>query len=71
MAVTDLLRLLQVNPTYRARTVHTNTDEPVPAQYGALAAPLSPALQAYLDQKGIRLYSHQCEAIDHLRGGKM
>lgn len=70
MAVTDLLRLLQTNPTYRARTVHIRTDEPVPAQYGALATPPSPALQAYLDQKGIRLYSHQCEAIDHLQAGK-
>lgn len=70
MAVTDLLRLLEVNPSYRQKTVHLHVDEPVPARYGTLASPLSPALQAFLDQKGIRLYTHQCEAADHLRAGR-
>lgn len=70
MAVIDLIRLLNVNPVYRTRFVHMKTSEPEPARYGLLETPLSPSLDAYLDQQGIRLYSHQCEAINHLRAGK-
>ena len=70
MAVTDLIRLLKVNPVYRNRVVHTKITEPEPARYGELETTLSPSLHAYLHQKGIRLYSHQCEAINHVRAGK-
>ena len=70
MAVTDLIRLLSVNPVYRTRLVHTKTSEPESARYGVLDIPLSPSMDAYLKQRGIRLYSHQCEAINHSRAGK-
>ncbi|MDD4138413.1 MAG: DEAD/DEAH box helicase, partial [Methanoregula sp.] len=70
MAVTDLIRLLHVNPVYRTRLVHTSISGPEPARYGLLNMPLSPSLDAYLDQNGIRLYSHQCEAINHVQTGK-
>ena len=70
MAVSDMIRHLNVNPVYRTRFVHMETTEPEPARYGTLETPLSPALEAYLDQRGIRLYSHQCEAITHVRTGK-
>ncbi|MDD1687658.1 DEAD/DEAH box helicase [Methanoregula sp.] len=70
MAVNDLIRLLEVNPVYRTRVVHVRSIEPKPARVGSLELPLSPSLAAYLDQMGIRLYSHQCEAINHVRAGK-
>jgi DEAD/DEAH box helicase domain-containing protein len=70
VAVTDLIRLLDTNPLYRERVVHIRTTEPEPARYGRLETPLSPALEAYLAQKGIRLYSHQCEVTDLARAGK-
>lgn len=70
MAVSDLIRLLNVNPVYRTRLVHMKTTEPEPARYGRLDSPLSHALDAYLEQNGIRLYLHQCEAINHARAGK-
>jgi DEAD/DEAH box helicase domain-containing protein len=70
MAVTDLIRLLSVNPVYHARLVHMRTTEPEPARSGVLEMPLSPSLCAYLEQRGIQLYSHQCEAINHARAGK-
>ena len=41
-----------------------------PASYGILDAPLPGALDAYLAQNNIRLYSHQCEAINALRAKK-
>ena len=70
MAVTDLIRLLNVNPVYRTRLVHMKTTEPEPARYGLLETPLSASLEAYLGQSGVRLYSHQCVAINHARAGK-
>jgi DEAD/DEAH box helicase domain-containing protein len=70
MAVADLLRLLKVNPTYRNRIVHINAVPPEEARYGRLETPLSPTLESYLDHKNIRLYSHQCKAVDHIRAGR-
>jgi DEAD/DEAH box helicase domain-containing protein len=69
MAVADLIRLLDVNPVYRYRCVHRKTEVPEPARYGELDSPLSPALSGYLDENGIRLYSHQCDAINQARAG--
>jgi DEAD/DEAH box helicase domain-containing protein len=70
MAIADLLRLLGVNPMYRNRVVHTEITPPAESRYGLLKTPLSPSLESYLDNKRIRLYSHQCEAIDSIRDGK-
>ena len=70
MAIADLLRHLGANPVYRNRIVHMDMTGPEEARFGDLREPLSSSLAAYLDQKKIRLYSHQCDAIDHLRTGK-
>jgi len=70
MGLSDLIRLLEANPVYRARYVHVRETGPEPAQYGDLDTPLIPALAEYLDQHGIRLYAHQCEAINLVRNGK-
>ena len=69
-AVTDVIRLLNVNPVYRNRAVHMETTEPIPPRYGTLDAPLNDTLESYLSQHRILLYSHQCEAINHIRTGK-
>ncbi|MCK9579458.1 MAG: DEAD/DEAH box helicase [Methanoregula sp.] len=70
MAVPDILHLLDSVPVYRDRVAHIETTGPVPAHYGNLNRQLSPSLEAYLGQNYIRLYSHQCEAIDAARAGK-
>jgi DEAD/DEAH box helicase domain-containing protein len=70
VAIADLLRLLAVNPVYRNRVVHSEVTEPSGARYGSLRTPLPPSLASYLEQKNIRLYSHQCDAIDRIRTGK-
>ena len=70
MAIADLLHILEANPTYRNRVVYINSADPEEARHGVIKTPLSPSLQAYLDQKNIRLYSHQCAAIDHIRAGR-
>jgi DEAD/DEAH box helicase domain-containing protein len=70
MAVEELLRLLTTNPVYRDRVVYTEIIEPEPPHYGTLDAPLSASIASYLLQNNIRLYTHQCDAINHARAGK-
>ncbi len=49
------------------------TDEvyipPLPPSYGELSKPFHPAIQAWLSSSGMRLYSHQAEAIESFRSG--
>ena len=70
MAMPEIIRSLYANPTYAKRIVHNETTEPESPRYGELASPLSGALEAYLRHKRIRLYSHQCEAINHVRANR-
>ncbi len=70
MAVADVIRLINVNPVYRNRVVYTETTEPVSPLYGTLHAPLGDTLESYLSHRRIRLYSHQCEAVNRIRTGK-
>jgi DEAD/DEAH box helicase domain-containing protein len=70
MAVADVIRLLCVNPVYRNRVVHTEIIEPETPRYGTPELPLGETLESFLDQQGIHLYSHQCEAINRIRSGK-
>jgi len=70
MAVESFLRLLESNPVYRARVVHVESSGPEPPEFGTLETPLDDALAAYLKAGGIRLYSHQCAAINLIRSGK-
>ena len=71
MAVDDLLRLLATNPSVsQPGRPYRNQSRPVPPRYGNPATPLPATLDSYLRQRGIRLYTHQCDAIDRIRAGK-
>jgi DEAD/DEAH box helicase domain-containing protein len=70
MAVADIIRILGTNPVYRRRVVHQEIREPESPQFGTLEIPLEETLSAYLSQHRIRLYSHQCDAINRVRSGK-
>jgi DEAD/DEAH box helicase domain-containing protein len=70
MAVADVIRLLGVNPVYRNRIVYTETTGPLPPRYGTPEIPLGDTLESYITQHRIRLYSHQCDAINRIRSGK-
>jgi len=68
--IADLIETLKTDGRFRPRVEHM---EILPAReplYGTLERPLPQALQSYLDERKIRPYSHQCEAIGHLRAGK-
>ncbi|MCM2464842.1 DEAD/DEAH box helicase [Methanoculleus oceani] len=69
-AVRDFLDLFATDPDFRERVVHIETTSPREARYGDLSRPLPEEVRAYCDGKGIRLYTHQCAAIEHLRAGE-
>ncbi len=69
-AVRDFLDLLAADPGFRERVVHMKTIPPREARYGDLSRPLPEGLRAYCDGMGIRLYTHQCATIEHLRAGE-
>ena len=70
MAVEDVIRLLATNPVYSRRIVNTKIIEPRMSRHRSLDVPLPKSIASYLDQNGIRLYTHLCEAINHICAGK-
>jgi len=66
----DLIETLKTDGRFRPRVEHMEILPDREPLYGTLKGELPQPLQAYLDRKKIRLYSHQCEAIEHLRSGK-
>jgi len=57
-------------PENRGALAHWETLPARPARHGELSLPLPPALLDALDAQGIeRLYTHQVQAIESLRGG--
>lgn len=64
--VREFLDLLAADPN----VVHTRTTPPRAARYGILFRPLPEGLRTYCEGRGIRLYTHQAAAIEHLRAGE-
>jgi len=67
----EFVRRLRRARGYRDQIVHGQVLAAREAQYGDLSAPLPEPLRAALAPMGIeRLYTHQVEAIEHLRAGR-
>ena len=69
MAVDDLLLQLRTNPFYRKRAVCIRVKEGKNPSYGSLKMPLCEPLSGYLSDNNIRLYEHQCDAINACSDG--
>jgi len=70
MDVDAFLHDIQANPDYADQIVYVGEDAARPAQYGTPAQPLPAPLPAMLRARGIdRLYTHQAQALDAIRGG--
>jgi DEAD/DEAH box helicase domain-containing protein len=67
MSVNTVLEQLREDPKFRDRIAHVERLPPRDAQYGELTYPLPEELGAYLEAKRIRLYRHQCQAIEAIR----
>jgi DEAD/DEAH box helicase domain-containing protein len=71
MDVVRILDEIRAAPQYRGQIVHEEQFPPRPARYGSLRAPLPPRLEDALRLRGVtRLYTHQAEALEAVRGGE-
>jgi len=68
--IATALEALKRSPRFRDRIAHIEILPAREPRYGELGEPLSAGLQHYLDARRIRLYSHQCEAVEALRAGR-
>lgn len=70
MSIDSFIASLSEDPDLAPGLVHQELIPARPAEYGTLSPDLPPAIRQYLDRRGIRLYSHQCQAIDAFRAGE-
>ncbi|MFH1646851.1 MAG: DEAD/DEAH box helicase, partial [Chloroflexota bacterium] len=62
---------LRTRPAYDGQVAHIERLPSRPARYGEMDEPLVPRLRDCLEAHGLsRLYSHQAEAVNHVRRGK-
>lgn len=55
---------------YKSQIEHIEFFPPKKEKYGKLDAPLNPSLQRYLDNRQIKLYKHQTDAVNLARRGE-
>ncbi|MHC1629638.1 MAG: DEAD/DEAH box helicase [Methanoculleaceae archaeon] len=70
LPVRELLACMAGDRRYSAHIAQTVSLDATPPVYGTTSDPLPDGLEAFLTKKRIRLYSHQCEAIDRIRRGE-
>ena len=71
MDVADFLQRVQGLDSYVRQIAHVEALPARAAQYAEVPGGLHPAVRAALEAQGIRqLYTHQCEAIGHVRQGR-
>ena len=68
--IATALESLRQSPRFRDRIAHIEILPAREPQYGELGEPLSAGIAHYLNARRIRLYSHQCEAVEALRAGR-
>lgn len=68
--IATALESIRQSPRFRDRIAHVEVLPAREPHYGELGEPLSAGISHYLDARRIRLYSHQCEAVEALRAGR-
>jgi DEAD/DEAH box helicase domain-containing protein len=68
--VPDLIASLGKDPRQSLRLAHVRVIPAQEACYGIPARPLPAPLERYLAREGIRLYTHQVEALEAIRAGE-
>ncbi len=67
--VEKVINLLKREERFKDRIDHIEVLPPKSAIYGKIDN-LPSNIQNYLDKKGIKLYEHQCQSIEHIRNSK-
>jgi len=70
MKVEKIVKRLERDERFEDRIAHVEVLPVSPPVYGGLKKGLPECITKYLSKKGIRLYTHQCDAIEKLRAGK-
>ncbi len=71
MDADGFIKALSRQPFFRRQVVHVEVLPERPAVYGEVADGIHPAVRKALGEQGIgRLYSHQADAIEKIRGGR-
>lgn len=70
MNVERIVNTLKRNPRYYNRVAHVEVLPCTKPVYGKLKKELPDPIKKYVLNKGIRLYTHQCDAIEKLRAGR-
>jgi DEAD/DEAH box helicase domain-containing protein len=70
MGVDEIVGMLQTSPDFLGNVVHVEAIPEKKADFGACRKPFSQPIEDYLQQRGLRLYRHQCEAADKVRDKK-
>ncbi|HEY4699470.1 MAG TPA: DEAD/DEAH box helicase [Nitrososphaerales archaeon] len=68
--IKDFIDSLKRVKSYKGQIEHLEVIPAKIASYGELNKPLPKNLEAYLEQKAIKLYTHQAEAINKIRQGR-
>ena len=70
LSIYRVINSLKQDPNYRERLAHIQALPPQNAIYGDLKKELPATIKDYLAKMNIRLYSHQCKAMDSIKDGK-
>ncbi len=71
MDVAKFLEEIQSSPDYQGQIVYVHEEPPRAARFAVPGQELAAPARAMLDARGItQLYSHQVEALDHVRAGR-
>lgn len=68
--IKDFIDSLKRIQSYKGQIEHLEEIPAKPASYGELNKPLPKNIENYLDQRKIKLYTHQANAINNIRQGK-
>ncbi|UCE14318.1 MAG: DEAD/DEAH box helicase, partial [Candidatus Heimdallarchaeota archaeon] len=70
MSIEAFLSKIEKEPNYQNQIIFKTVIPAKQAQYGTLGFDLEPELTKWLEQKKIRLYSHQVKALNEIHEGK-
>ncbi len=68
--IEEIVNALKRKPRYKDRIEHIEVLTPRDPIYGVIEEELPQNIKDYLEKKNIKLYKHQCAAMDYVRRGK-
>ncbi len=70
LGINDIIGVLKTSPEFLGKIAHIQVIPEKKAVFGACSKPFPRPVEDYLNQRQLKLYSHQCEAVDLIRNEK-